>query len=77
MSNKKNPITKIRENLDLTKKELAVKLEVSRQSVHNWENRGIKPNQESISKIADMLEVPRNYLSGAIQSWYRQRGRKK
>jgi len=50
-------IKKYRELKKLTVEDLAEKLEVSRQSVYDWEDRGITPRKNKLYKIAKVLDV--------------------
>ncbi len=52
----------IREEKNISQKELADKLFVSAQAVSKWERNKSSPNPETIAKIADILEVSADYL---------------
>ena len=47
-----------------TQVDLAKKLNVSKQSVSNWENDNIQPSIEQLIKIADVFSVSTDYLLG-------------
>ena len=44
--------------------ELAEKLNISKQSVSNWENDNIQPSIEMLLKIAHLFSVSTDYLLG-------------
>lgn len=55
-------IQRLRSELNLSQKELADKLEVSRQAIAKWEtNRGI-PDIENLKRIAQLFNVSIDYL---------------
>ena len=52
----------LREEKDISQKELAEKLFVSAQAVSKWEKDKSSPNPETLAKIADILDVSADYL---------------
>lgn len=55
-------IREIRLAKKISQVELARLLDVTKQSVSNWENENIQPSVEMLSKIADALSVSTDYL---------------
>lgn len=55
-------IREIRMAKRMSQVELAKILDVTKQSVSNWENENIQPSIEMLSKIADALSVTTDYL---------------
>ena len=55
----------LRRNKGFTQEELAVKLNVVRQTVSKWEKGLSVPDAEMLQKIADILEVDMKQLLGA------------
>ncbi|MBO5106580.1 MAG: helix-turn-helix transcriptional regulator [Clostridia bacterium] len=55
-------IREIRLAKKMSQVELARLLNVTKQSVSNWENDNIQPSIEMLSKIADVLCVTTDYL---------------
>ncbi len=62
MLNKK--IKSLRLSRNISQVELAKRLNVSKQSVSNWENDNIQPSIEMLIKIAKTLNVSTDYLLG-------------
>ena len=54
----------LRQARNWTQVDLAKKLNVSKQSVSNWENDNILPSIEQLMKIADIFSVSTDYLLG-------------
>ena len=50
--------------------ELAKELNVTKQSVSNWENDNIQPSVEMVMKIAKVFSVSVDYLLGIDQHTY-------
>lgn len=50
-------IKRFRSEKNMTQEELAVKLNVTRQAVSNWENEKTQPDVETLGAIAEVLEV--------------------
>lgn len=57
-------IKKLRLSRNISQVELARRLNVSKQSVSNWENDNIQPSIEMLVKIANCLDVSTDYLLG-------------
>ena len=57
-------IRTLRQARNWTQVDLAKKLNVSKQSVSNWENDNILPSIEQLMKIADIFSVSTDYLLG-------------
>ena len=55
-------IKKLRTAHNLNQVQLAGKLNISKQTVSNWENNNILPSIEMLVKIADILNVSTDYL---------------
>ena len=58
-------IKKIRNNKRVTQEELAVKVNVVRQTVSKWEKGLFVPDAEALQRIADALDVSVEELLGA------------
>lgn len=54
----------LRLEANLTQKQLATKLGMSKQAVSSWETGGSKPPQETQELLADMFGVSLDYLNG-------------
>lgn len=54
----------LRKRYNLSQKQLAGLLNVSAQSVCNWENDNIMPSVEMITRIATHFDVSTDYLLG-------------
>jgi len=50
--------------------ELARILNVSKQSISNWENDNIQPSVEMLVKLADVFSVTTDYLLGREKADY-------
>lgn len=61
-------LKEIRTKAGLSQLELAKKLFVTQQAVARWENNKNTPNPETLSKIADILNVSVDYLVGHIEA---------
>ena len=57
-------IKKLRTERGLSQVDLAKELNVSKQSVSNWENDNIQPSIEVLVKIAHFFSVSTDYLLG-------------
>lgn len=55
-------IREIRLAKKMSQVELAKLLDVTKQSVSNWENENIQPSIEMLIKIADVLSISTDYL---------------
>jgi len=54
----------LRQSKGLSQVQLADKLDVSKQSVSNWENDNIMPSIDMLVKIADFFNVSTDYILG-------------
>ena len=59
-----NRIKSLRLALGLNQVEFGQKLNVTKQSVSNWENGNIQPSIDMLIKIADAFSVSTDYLLG-------------
>lgn len=57
-------IKKLRMNKGMSQVQLADKLNVTKQSVSNWENEYIMPSVDMLIKIANFFNVSTDYLLG-------------
>ena len=57
-------IRKLRTERNLSQVDLAKLLNVTKQSVSNWENDNIQPSIEMLMKIASVFSVSTDYLLG-------------
>ena len=55
-------IKELRMSKSLTQKELGQRMGISQQQIAQYENGKLKPKIETLQKIADALEVPRNLI---------------
>ncbi len=62
----------LRISYGLSQVELAAALNVSKQSVSNWENDNIQPSIEMLIKIASYFHVSTDYLLGLDDKEYLQ-----
>ena len=67
-----NRIKRLRTTHQLSQVELASALNVSKQSVSNWENDNIQPSIEMLIKIAALFHVSTDYLLGLDDKEYLQ-----
>lgn len=73
-------VVRLRKERKLTQKEMAEALELSRQTVSNWEKGKIEPNIGVLSKIAEYFGVSTDFLLGhetyttQYEGKYRQEG---
>lgn len=58
-------IRRIRKTRGLTQEELAIRLNVVRQTVSKWEKGRSVPDAELLQKLADVLEVDITYFLGS------------
>ncbi len=54
----------IRTSLGWSQVELAKKLNISKQTVSNWENENIQPSIEMLVRLAKVFNVTTDYLLG-------------
>ena len=57
-------IKKLRMNKGISQVQLADKLNITKQSVSNWENEYIMPSVDMLIKIANFFNVSTDYLLG-------------
>ena len=57
-------IKSLRLSRNLNQVELAKKLNVSKQSVSNWENNNILPSVEIVTQLADFFSCSTDYILG-------------
>lgn len=62
-----NNIKTIRKNRGLTQEELAIRVNVVRQTVSKWEKGLSVPDADMLQKIGEVLEVPVSQLLGEEQ----------
>lgn len=55
-------IEKLRTSYNWTQVQLAQKLNVSKQTISNWENNNILPSVEMLIKISNIFSVSTDYL---------------
>lgn len=55
-------ISKLRQDKNITQKELSAKLYVSDKTVSSWESNRTEPSLEMIIKLSEILECSVNYL---------------
>lgn len=55
-------IKELRTNRGMTQQEMGNMLEVSKQSVSNWENGNIMPSIELLVRISDLFQVSTDYI---------------
>ena len=57
-------IRQLRQDRGISQVDLAKRLNVTKQSVSNWENDNIQPSIEMLQRIADICSVSTDYLLG-------------
>lgn len=57
----------VRKSKGLSQEELAIKLNVVRQTISKWEKGLSVPDSEMLIKISDVLETPVSVLLGEIK----------
>ena len=55
-------VKELRTGMGWTQQELGSKLQVSKQSVSNWENGNIMPSIELLIRISDLFQVTTDYI---------------
>ena len=63
-------IRSLRQSRNMSQVELAKRLNVTKQSVSNWENDNIQPSIEMLLKLADAFSVSTDYLLGLDNGEY-------
>jgi len=56
----------LRNEYKITQKQLAKHLGVGRPTIAGYETKGLQPNYETLSKIADYFKVSTDYLLGRV-----------
>ena len=57
-------ISKLRKELNYTQEELAVKLDVSRQSVSKWESDLSYPDTDKLILLSNLFDITRLFIKG-------------
>lgn len=57
-------LKKLRENANISQKQLADIIHVSQQSINKYENHDVEPNIDTLCSIADYFDVSTDYLIG-------------
>ena len=65
-----NRIKELRQEKNLSQKDLAKKLNISQQAISLYEKGDRKPKLETWQKLADYFNVSVPYLQGLDQIWY-------
>lgn len=60
----------LRQSRNMSQVELAKRLNVTKQSVSNWENDNIQPSIEMLIKLANVFSVSTDYLLGRTSNQY-------
>lgn len=60
-------LANLRENLGLTQKELAAKLNVGRSTISGYEKGTTQPSYDVLIKLADFFDVSLDYLFGRTE----------
>lgn len=60
----------LRQSRNLSQVELAKRLNVTKQSVSNWENDNIQPSIEMLLKMAEFFSVSTDYLLARDEGKY-------
>lgn len=63
-----NKLYKLRKSSGLTQEEMADKLQVSRQTISNWETGSASPSLEKALELADLFSVSLDELVGRKQT---------
>ena len=63
-------IRKLRQERNWSQVDLAKKLNVTKQSVSNWENDNIQPSIEMLVKLAEVFSVSTDYILGLEERRY-------
>lgn len=57
-----------RDRLAYSQQKLADKLKVTQQTIARWENEGVIPETQTLIKVADLFNLPVDYLLGRTSS---------
>ena len=63
-------ITELRRAFGWSQVQLAEKLNITKQTVSNWENENIQPSVEMLMRIASLFHVTTDYLLGLDEAQY-------
>ena len=55
-------VKELRTGIGWTQQELGNRLQVSKQSVSNWENGNIMPSRELLVRLSDLFQVTTDYI---------------
>ena len=57
-------IKELRKEFGLSQVELALRMEVTKQTISNWENENIQPSIDMLVDLANVFNVTTDYLLG-------------
>ena len=57
-------IKELRKEFGLSQVELAMRLEVTKQTISNWENENIQPSIDMLVSLANVFNVTTDYMLG-------------
>ena len=57
-------IKELRKEFGLSQVELAMRMEVTKQTISNWENENIQPSIDMLVGLSNMFNVTTDYLLG-------------
>ena len=57
-------IKELRKEFGLSQVELAIRMEVTKQTISNWENENIQPSVDMLVGLANVFNVTTDYLLG-------------
>ena len=57
-------IKELRKEFGLSQVELAMRMEVTKQTISNWENENIQPSVDMLVGLANVFNVTTDYLLG-------------
>ena len=57
-------IKELRKEFGLSQVELALRMEVTKQTISNWENENIQPSVDMLVGLANVFNVTTDYLLG-------------
>ena len=57
-------IKELRKAFGLSQVELAIRMEVTKQTISNWENENIQPSVDMLVGLANVFNVTTDYLLG-------------
>ena len=57
-------IKELRKEFGLSQVELATRMEVTKQTISNWENENIQPSIDMLVDLANLFNVTTDYLLG-------------